>query len=649
MLTIEQYIQKSGLSRATVFNHLKEGKLPAIGKGKNRRILDVNNKTDFENPKIRKQIIRLQKAEYQRGILQAHIYYRDAGNRYTPETEEIKRVILQDVQKWQQLGIEIPGFSEKSLYRKIAKGEEAVNKKEHGCKGVYRNSVLSSNSSLEKFIELASFIYFKYKKPNIGNCVDLLLTYARNNEAYWELGAIPRSTALKALKKECYNRGWKEIHKYLNHYNEWKNGKARVDGAFTDDKNCMFMDWIVGDDHKSDISYVLVWNPVRKKFEKQILRGWHWLEIKTQKILGFILKAGELKTEDLIISLIQALKNAGKPRKGILIDNGLGRSGRFRDFCNKLNLVIKYAPPYDGKAKSPVERSFRYHKDELDNKQDNFVGSNHAKEGYHPTAALTPPETTITFDDYYKEFVSYAFGWYETRERDREINGKKIRISIRDLFNSYWKDFKKVEVPDEKIRYAWLFEKRVKYSNGCHIRLKNEIYHYMPAPLGFQFNNRHYICCYDPTDMNQIDLYATEDIYDYETGEILAEKNKRVATLTCTRKIGHNEHVEYITRHNKEYEKGIKLIANSIVDKASIADPAVLNPAINEQGRLMDGRKKAVKEVTKVLKADISKRQLVESAVKKATEPQELVPADTKIDKNDIEEFATLADKIINE
>jgi hypothetical protein len=644
MLTVEQFINKSGLDRATIYRQMKEGKIAFIGKGRNRRILDENNREDFQNPKFRSMIIKHQQEQYVRGLLQAHMLYIQAGKKYTPETEEIKDAILRDVESWAQRGIEIRGFSEKSIYRKISHGAEKTIKKERDDKGLYKNSVLQSVTSLQKFLEVASHIYFTYKKPNINNCVDLLLEYARNNERYWELAAIPRSTAIKALRKECYDRGWKEAHTYMNHFNEWKNGKAKVMGAFTDDKHCRFGDWIVGDDHKSDVDKILVWNPIRKRFEKQTLRGWHWEEVKTQKCLGYVLKGGELNAEDLIISLMIALKEFGKPAKGILIDNGLGRSGRFQDFCNKAGLIIKFTKPYEGTGKALKERAFRYFKDEFDNKADNFVGSNHAKEGYHPTAALSAPETTVTFEDYSKEFASYIYGWYETRERDREINGKKIRVSIRNYYNSEMKSFKRVDIPDETLRYAYQFEKIVKYNNGLSLRMKKQMYHYMPAPLDYRFNNRKYICCYNPLDMNQVDLYTMERILDTTTGELYAEKHERIATLTCTRNVSAAEHKEFIIRHNKEYEKHIKGLANAIVDQSAEADPNILNPVLNDEGRIIDVRKKAVKQITTVLKKELPKKRLVETAenIKKSSE---LVIVDTNVTSDDYAELEQLAER----
>jgi len=644
MLTVDQYISKSGLDRATVYRQIKEGKIAHIGKGRNRRILDESNREDFQNPKFRKAVIKYQQEQYDRGLLQANMLYIQAGKKHTAETEAIKDAILRDVESWLQRGIKINGYSVKSIYRKISHGAEKTIKKERDDKGLYKNSVLSSNSSLEKFLEVASYIYFTYKKPNINNCVNLLLDYARNNERYWELAAIPRATAIKALKKECYNRGWKEAHTYMNHFNEWKNGKAKLMGAFTDDKHCRFGDWIVGDDHKADIDKVLVWNPIRKCFEKKTLKGWHWEEVKTQKCLGYVIKGGELNVEDLIISLMMALKEFGKPSKGILIDNGLGRSSRFQDFCNRAGLIIKYALPYEGTGKALKERAFRYYKDEFDNKADNYVGSNHAKEGYHPTAALSAPETTTTFEEYSKAFAEYIYGGYETRERDREINGKKIRVSIRNLYNSYMQSFKKVEISDETLRFAYQFEKIVKYRNGLSIRLKNEMYHYLPAPLSYHFNNRKYICCYNPLNMSEVDLYTMERIIDMNTGELFAEKNVRIATLTCTRNVSAQEHKEFIIRHNKEYEKHVKGMANALVDRAAAADPTILNPALSDEGRIIDTRKKAVSEVTKVLKQQLPGKRLVEGVLH-TRKPKELVIADTNVTSEDYAELEALAEK----
>jgi len=556
------------------------------------------------------------------------------------------KVIMKKVEHYKNLGIKLAGYSLRSIQRKMATGK--IERKKRQEQKQYRNKTLSSNTTLEKILMLACKFYFKAAgsgrkgrggKRISGNLLlttDLILKYAKENEDFWEIAAIPRTTLYRTLQKEFTKLSSREHHQYLNHFNLWKKNKIRVPGAFTDHVN--FGDWIVGDDHRSDIDKVLVWNKTRRVYEKKSIIGWYWKELKTQKVLSYLLVTSDgLTAEHLVLSLIEALQKFGRPAKGILIDNGLGKSQRFVEFCNKLGLAIKFSKPYEPTDKSPAERAFGYIKNEHDVFQANFTGSNHPEEGRHPTAALSAPQPEVTFEQYKKSLENYLFGFYETRERRKVIDGKRIRISIRDLFNSYWKNWNKNQISDTVLRYAYSCNDVKKFDNNRISLIRNgEVYYYTPKDaLPPAFNNRKYIIAYMPNDYSKIDLYATTNIVDSITGWQVA-KGEYVTTLYNLRELPNEEKLLRVNKLNHQINKYHKQIAKVIAEKTALVNDVEFNSVIGANGKVSGELRKKERKIKQLIEnaMPIEKIEEVIASSQAVSKTNEITEADwAELDK----------------
>jgi hypothetical protein len=314
------------------------------------------------------------------------------------------------------------------------------------------------------------------------------------------------------------------------------------------------MDWIIGDDHKMDIDKVLVWNPYRKVFEKKKVEGWFWMDGKSGKVLGYVIKHESLKAEDLILSLMDVLKKYGKSTRGILMDNGLGRSAKFQSFVSKAGLSLRFCKPHDPTGKAPVERMFEMFKYEFDVRFKNFTGSNHQVEGRHPTLELSPPAPDITFEEYANMFEQYVYGFYETRNRNRVISGKAFNISNRDLFNYYWKGWEFKPIEDTILRFAYQKCKIKTWNDSLTIKIdKVENVFVSIPPLSRVLKGRKLAVYYDNKDYSDADLYATEYLEDHDTGEIFYP-NAFIKTIININRLPNPKNVEIVTRLNKKIQ-----------------------------------------------------------------------------------------------
>jgi transposase InsO family protein/predicted DNA-binding transcriptional regulator AlpA len=600
MQSIEEFLNKSGISRATLFNHIKSGKLLSY-KINGRTFIYTDEEIGITCPKLKSQIVKSKKAEWNQIITNYQLSMKSGA---PVDPRQLINSILTDLKHWETKGISVTGFSEKSIYRKLK--QDSLERKTRDDIGILRNSVLRSNSALNKLLGIAAYFYFKNSYPNVSITCDLVLKYSKENEEYWELAAIPKATMKRVLTKEFYERGYKEKHQMLNHFNKWKQSRAKVTGAFTD--HIEFMDWIIGDDHKSDIDKVLNWNPLRNCYEKETVKGWHWIEGKTQKILSYTVKPGEINSEDLILSLMEALMSYGRPVKGILVDQGVAKSMRFQDFCAKAGIALKFSKPYEPTHKATIERSFRYVKEEHDAFLKNFVGGNHPEEGRHTSAKLSAEATDITFEEYRRSLDNYINDFYETRERNRTIDNKIIQISIRDLFNSYWRNFDKQDMDPRVLRYAYQFEEIRKYTCGMiTFSRKNIRYNYMPAEaLPPAFNNRKYRICCNPLDLSSIDVYSTCHIEDKSTGWVV-DRNDLIGTFNNIRAMDPEKRQAEVLKFNRQADKYLKQYVKVAVDAAVVENDNAdaVNAVVEQGGAIIDVRKQIEKTALNVIKTSM--------------------------------------------
>lgn len=604
MLSLDEYIETTGTARRTVFRQLKNGKLLSKKiEGRTYIINESKPATQPLNPKQKAHLVKSIKEKLNDIIL------------YESEDKaECVKKIETIIKHWQSQGIVVKGYTAKSVYRKISKAKlnqsltlAPLKRKSRADKGQLRNSNLAK--LLESHIlPLAASIYFQNAKANIKLTVDLMIEYAKGNEDFYEIAALSPHTLWKVLRREFMSLGLADKHQHLNHFNLWyQKTKASVTGAFTDDIE--FMDWILGDDNKRNVASAWTFNQVTRKKELKQIKSWNWVEAKTGKILSFKNTTSDLSTSDVIETLVEAFQQAGLPKKGIIIDNGIGSSEGFKSFFEKLNfsveqisgpnnkILLKLGKPYHPQDKAPIERSFGWTKDEFDAFRNNFVGDHHKIEGKHTDLSLSPAEADYMFEDYDKQFRLYAFGFYETRLRKRVVNGRTEQLSIRDYFNREMEKHAVRPVPDRAFRYALQHEREFTYKGGAFsFKLNGFTSDYLPveymSSIPPSFQGRRFRILYNPQQPQEVDLYSLETFVDRIDG-LAVDAGSFVCTLKAVRSLDQDKQRQ-VALHNKALMKA--------ASKLSVAlTPVNILAAVNENAQLIDAPKAVQKEIKKMI------------------------------------------------
>lgn len=621
MLHIDEYLSNHpNLSRATLYRKLEAGKLLSILKNGKTYIIEPDKLKDYP-PKVINEITRQVEGQLDKMIIRAAANKDNrAGNlKYIEKLSECYKAEGLQLKK---------GYGLKTLYRKINDLNQ-LNRKSRCDNRFYRQPLV--NKMLHSHIlPLAAHIYFTNAKPNIYNTTHLLRDFAKTREDLYEVAAIPSPSLYRVLKREFAGLGMKEKHQLHNHFNKWFVKKAYNTGAFTDDIN--FMDYILGDDNKRNIASAWVYNNHTRRCELKQIKSWHWIEAKTGKVLSYINKTTDLNADDLILTLIEALQKVGIPRKGIIIDNGIGSSEDIDNFITQLNyalllkdknahtLKVKFSKPYHPTDKAPIERSFGWTKDEFDSQFPNFVGDNHKEEGIHRTNSLTPEQAEYSFDEYARKFRDYIFGWYETKERERVSNGKKQTISIREMWEQMSLNYEQVAIPHRALRFA-LFKKRsfVYKGGGFRFSLAGYYSDYIPITdfdvLPASFAHRQFNIYYNPMDPTEVDLYTVEPIVDKIYG-LFYDRGQFVCTLKAVRSMG-SEKQQKVAYYNSQLQKHIRHLAINMVD-------ADVRAEIDQHNKLIDTPKDVSKEIVQIFKNEMPLEKVAAEAskrVKKRNEP----------------------------
>lgn len=433
MQLLDEFAKKANLTKRTLYRHIAAGNLKTVKL--NGQTYVIEHKLKPAQKLSGKQRIELIKEIKEK--LDNLIYL---GDSECPK-EAIEQ-IQTEINSYRLMGItfkgydkaakcDVAGYSEKSLYRKIT-DKKKIKPKSRADKGSIRNQKIAK-LLYTKIMPVAVNIYFQNSKANLKETIDRLIEFAKTKEDLYDVAALEKykTTLYKTLNREFKSMGIGAKHEYLNHYNLYfAKRRAKNTGAFTDDIN--FMDYILGDDNKRNVASAWVYNPKTRQNELKQIKSWSWVEAKTGKVLSFINSYNELNTEDVIFTLLEALQVYGLPKKGIIIDQGIGSSQGVKTFIDRINIgleltgkkkiSLRLGRPYHPTDKSMIERSFGWTKDEHDSYYNNFVGDNHKLEGRHKGNALTPEEANYTFKDYDDSFRNFIYGYYETRKRRRVIN-----------------------------------------------------------------------------------------------------------------------------------------------------------------------------------------------------------------------------------
>lgn len=595
MQSIEDYTLKSGVSRRTVYNH-RGSKITLIKAGKKAYVAGAGIEAD---PKAVAQITTAKKK-----VFNSRIEFARKRIQQTDDEAEIRDIrtalidnIADEVRALESAGIKINGYNAKSIYRKLKTGK--TQRQPRSDKFTIRNSILQEDGLREDIFSLALGLYEKAARANFSIITDLIIEFARNNEDYWELAAVPRSTLYNFFRRDLKLMGYDSLHKYLNHYNLYYKDLPKVIGAFTDEIG--FMDYIIGDDHKNDVAGVWIWDEVMKRYIKKQVKIWLWIEGKTMMPLGWTIKVGDFTAADLKTSLAEVFTQWGLPSKAIMIDNGIGRADEFRQFCFRCGVDVTFSKPYTPTNKATVERSFGLVKNEFDVFFQNFVGPNKETEARHSGNSLSPEESGVLFSEYKKKLESFLTGFFITRDRTRVLNGKKIRTSIRDYFDAFYATREKISISQRELIYAF-DETVVKVFKGS-IRFKGTEFVAKEAiPLSYM--NKEMRIMYNPLDLSAIECYAEKALIDSDTGEI-KEAGKRLFTLYNIRSDVNKR--ETVNQLNKDLEKTYSKAAKALREKMELKSESVeraMSDRVTPTGEVLNVRKRVEAQLKDSLRAD---------------------------------------------
>jgi transposase InsO family protein len=622
LIPIEQYALQVGKNRRTLELQISAGKLKSTKQNGNRMII-VNTPDDTASKSLTLEQLCAEK------IIEVKMKVSQQGHSYIPKA-------LAEISKFETtFGVKLRGVSQKTLYALVTsnpKNKRTIEKK------VRKDSLEIRNPYLKKHLEFIVYkakpIYGTAAKQNIKLTISMLQEIARlnlndtfidteydgknkecNGDKFRDILKIPYGTMWRRLDKEFQARGVKEHHKYYNHKGLYRKDRALMVGAHTDAERG-FMDRIVGDGRKVDVHKIPQYNELRDTWEDKTVYTYFWIEERTQRILSYIIKTSEITVDDLKMTFLQAVALVGRPNISVKLDNGAIESSKeFKAFMYRMEIPIEYCRPYHSDDKAMIERIFRYMKDEFDIFLINFTGSNHKKEGRHRTLSLSPAKANYTIDEYIHWMGQYINNWFETRERERTINGKKEKISIRDYFNREWKNHTFNQVSAKQMRFAYMImdEAPKKFNNKVKFRGEQ----YTPEEyMGFAFNNHHYHVAYNPNDLEYIDLYAAES---FEDKLVIPPKkylkNQFIMTCRCTRSIPYNERKAFIAKYKQKAQKKMSELSALGTDIRLLENPALIETVhgqYDENGNKINIRKAVEKEVKKNIMEAIPRNRIDE-------------------------------------
>ena len=603
LLTAEEFQRQENISRATFYNWRKAGGLKEI-KIHNEcyyyKPSEIKTFTDEETQLFLESRYEL----WNRRLNDAHTIYRHFG-KPTKDTTEIITAIEKEVSFYSELfKTEIKGFNKRSLQMKVKTGQ--IERKARVEKSQFRNHVLKSKpQTFDKALQLVS-TYFQDALGSLNLAIDRAIHFAKSNEEYYEVAAVNIHTLRRHIAKAAKQSGFRTVHEYMNHYNTFRKSLAYVKGSFTDDIE--FGQVFSMDDHKFDIAGVQVWNEELSKFEQKQLYSWFVVEMKTMYPLAWSIKASPFTSEDIIKLMMRCFRHHGLPTVKFICDQGLGKSERIKEFCNRLNLILEPQEPYCATQKAVIERLFEIIKEECDVYNENFTGSNHPVEGRHRDRTLSPEDTTELVNEAIQRYENYLSGFFLDRPRKREIKGiehlndNSGRVSTRALYDHFIQSFEPKKVSDVQLRYAYMKYDVVKNFDNFYMKFKKEIY--LPdsnSDVSIVLNDKSYTytVAYNPDDLNKIDLYSNQDIIDRITGDFIS-KGDYVCTLESLANLPAEEKKRRVAVYNKHINKKIKELAVNLRAKGTL-EKNLVNTTIGDTG-MISIIKEQTKEIENVIK-----------------------------------------------
>lgn len=635
MITKQQFTQQNGISDRTFYNWVNTGKIITryIPSENKTYVIPLNeNKIELTKNDLLK-VIESFKSEFEEMILQV------ADGKL-----ELNKCIesIEEKQQWLEMhGVKrICGFKLRSIYNKIdafkiklASSEKLeLKRKPRKDIGKVRNAILSDANFREKILpELCNFYITngnyesKDRVSSARLAVDLLIKYAQNelekgNDEFIEM-LVPscRQAAYRWFLKQLDRLGLKQVTIMANHAGKWREQyEVKNKGAFTNDIN--FNDYWMMDDHEIHIAGGYEWDETLKEMKMQTLKLWTLIEAYTMKPLAYVLKTGELTSDDVVNVLIQAMSKYGLPAKGILYDNGrITTAEKVEEFVLTVirhpgirhltgSAMTDFNPcrPYTPTDKSNVELFHSIFERESSVFIQNFI-SGKRENGRHTGLKLSPEECINMVEELKSYYISYLAenGFYQTRLRDRQLKNTGVTISISKHWENCTRDWKFEPIKGEVLRYAYSEKKLVTYSNQVKFKLNRVDQVFVPMEyLSYIYNDKQFMAAYNPNNYAEIDLYAVQRINgeDVYTGEIIKhEPGDLVVTLHNLNHMTSEQRRELVAKLNKQKRKATKEAEKFVKMKANIENPLLTALRVNENNEIIDGQKIVEKEARKII------------------------------------------------
>ncbi|HRI46923.1 MAG TPA: hypothetical protein PK559_07455 [Ignavibacteriaceae bacterium] len=637
MIELTEYCRQKNISRRWANKLIATGKLEIIIKDKIKYVVAESGSIVSEGAIVimkkeaEKEISRLIVQEQNRN---------QTGGDYSRRTEVVDE-ITGIVELYKTKGVILKGYSVSNITRKINgdicqvdKSANIVVRSTRKDKFEFKNKVLSNPEQLKKLVNLAFGYYSKDANKSIRKTAIKVMMFSRENENYYELATIPRSTIIRCLTKIAQQNAWSKYHDLKNNYHELESRKIYNQGAFT---NMKFMEWLAIDDHVMEVSGVYKWNSVKKDWELRKVYMWSIIEIKTQMIVAYKIKADSFSANDVKEVLLQALMNIGKPINGILMDNGLAHAKECQEMLNRLKIEFDSGFAYEPTHKAPKERTYGYWKTELMSNFKNYIGGGRS-EVRHSTKRLSPEQAELKFDEFINLCDKYVEGFYQTKPRLRETENGKIDISIRDWFNELYQQYEVQHLNPVDLRNAFMgnIVKKLHYN---YINFRDNIY-MVDDVLHPALDDRKYLMQYNPLDLQCVDIYALEDIKLSE--EKVIRKGELVATLRGQKYMGDQERQDQVSKIRKNYKKAIRNMTEASVDMAIVNSVDPFCDELNRAGQLIETRKELVKATKNLIELDANKyiRLDVDNMLGKEDETEE--PEEVKfelLNNDDVDEL----------
>lgn len=516
------------------------------------------------------------------------------------------KTALKRISEYEQAsGCKLKGLSGRTLYG-IAEGKRAVYHRKRKDAGTAKNPNLAK--AREKIEAAAGHLYMKLGEKNYRFVTTRIQELARESEALYEIAAIPQPTLYRYVKN--YLSQYESVWDYANNHKAFLKSLPKVQGAFTDDIE--FMDYIAFDDRKADVAGSWYWNEAKSKWE--LRKVWYWIAIEmlTMMPVGWVILPREPNSEDVIEVITQSMLKVGLPKKGYLFDNGIGNSERIQNFMAKIKLECAgsghfqkdYMPvaPYEPTHKSNIELFNRHIKKELDVWYKNYVGGSR-EEVRNSGKRLMPEECDHLVSEYISKADAYLTGDCVSRVRRKVIKSKMHKISINDLFEKFWNEYKAWYPSEKTIRWALMEDTQIKTFSGKISINKNGVrFDYQPADYCPALEGRKFIISTLPSNLAKIDLYATEDFVDTSTGESY-ERGKYVTTLHSTRALPASERQKQVFRNNTQKKNLARKLKEKLLETALLQFPdliPIVNTYITVNGEAIDMRKQLLSRMNSI-------------------------------------------------